>query len=86
MRNRSIPTLLIALIVGSVSLIAGLHVPETRTYAQSGAAPYRVVGYFPSYAIYQDYYVTDIAAAQLTDLIYASVDISNTGQCVSSDH
>ncbi len=85
MRNRSIPTLLIALIVGAVSLTAGLDVPDTPAYAQSGSAPYRVVGYFPSYAIYQDYYVTDIPADQLTDLIYASVDISSAGQCVSSD-
>ena len=85
MKTRSILVLLVSLTVGSATLVAGLRGTQSTAYAQPTTDPYRVVGYFPSYAIYQDYYVTDIAADQLTDLIYASVDISSQGQCVSSD-
>ena len=48
--------------------------------------PYRVVGYYTSYSIYSpDYFVTDIPAENLTHLIYSAIDISDNGQCVSSD-
>ena len=81
MKTRSILVLLVSLTLGS----AGLRGTSATAYAQPAGGPFRVVGYFPSYAIYQDYFVTDIPADQLTDLIYASVDISSEGQCVSSD-
>src|SRR5215213_7159561 len=54
--------------------------------AQDETQPYRVVGYYMSYDIYEpQYFVTDIPAHQLTDLIYGYVDISGNGQCVSAD-
>jgi chitinase len=46
---------------------------------------YRIVGYYPSYAVYENYFVTDIAADELTHLNYGWGSISVTGQCESSD-
>ena len=53
--------------------------------AQPKGSPYRLVGYYPSYAIYEDYMVTDIQASELTHLNYAHIGISENGQCVSID-
>src|SRR5690349_13691178 len=54
--------------------------------AQEAPHPYHIVGYYMSYDIYEpDYYVTDIPAYELTDLIYGYIDISGNGQCISSD-
>ncbi|MBN1680485.1 MAG: glycoside hydrolase family 18 protein [Anaerolineae bacterium] len=79
-------------VAASVSLLALAGVvlavflaPAAQVSAQAGNPPYRVVGYYPSYAIYEDYFVTDIKASQLTHLIYASIDVSANGQCVSGD-
>lgn len=63
----------------------------TLSQAQTEEAEsYRVVGYYTSYSIYETeltepYLVTDIPTDNLTHLIYAHIDISNTGQCVSLD-
>jgi GH18 family chitinase len=52
---------------------------------QNGDSEFRLVGYYPSYAIYEDYFVTDIAAGELTHLNYGWGTISVNGQCESSD-
>ncbi|NLX10012.1 MAG: glycoside hydrolase family 18 protein [Chloroflexi bacterium] len=69
----------------AVTLIAVLAAPVLDAAAQGPASPYRVVGYYPGYGIYEDYFVTDIPADHLTHVIYASLMISDNGQCVSSD-
>lgn len=68
----------------AVLVMAGV-VPVTAAQTEEEPSPYRVVGYYPSYSIYEDYFVTDINADQLTHLNYAAADISENGQCVSSD-
>jgi len=72
-----------AILLVSTSII--LLASSAGAAAQSSEQPYRLVGYYASYSIYDDYFVTDIAANQLTHLIYGAVDISENGQCVSSD-
>ncbi len=53
--------------------------------AQS-AGSYRVVGYYTFYSIYElEYTIEDVPADRLTHLIYAHIDISDSGQCVSAD-
>lgn len=66
-------------------LLANLTVAQTEP-EQS----YRAVGYYTSYSIYETetsdpYYVTDIPADNLTHLIYAHINVSQAGQCVSTD-
>jgi chitinase len=54
--------------------------------AQAQSSEYRVVGYYTFYSIYElDYDVTDIPVDRLTHLIYAHIDITDTGQCASAD-
>src|SRR5258708_189215 len=54
--------------------------------AQTGKAAYRVVGYYTAWSIYaRQYFVTDIPADELTDLNYAFINLSNSGECVSGD-
>lgn len=51
----------------------------------SNVFAYRVVGYYPSWAIYaRGYLVTDIPAAELTHINYAFANISG-GQVVMGD-
>lgn len=73
-----------------VIVLAALCVPLVGTLAQNetpeAPAPYHIVGYFSSYNIYdRQYFVTDIAAGLLTDILYGPMDISANGQCVPSD-
>jgi chitinase len=50
------------------------------------AVPYRVVGIYSSYNIYdREYFVTDVPADKLTHLNYGPFSISENGQCISSD-
>ncbi len=75
--------IIVILFVGIIPLA------DTQPIAQAqdptGARDYRVVGYYPSYSIYEGYLVTDIAGSQLTHLNYAWGAISENGQCISSD-
>jgi chitinase len=72
----------VILTIFSLPLFSAMAQDSTQT-----AAPdYHVVGYFASYDIYdQQYFVTDIGAGMLTDINYGPIDISENGQCVSSD-
>jgi chitinase len=50
------------------------------------APPFRVVGYFSSWGIYdREFFVTDIAADKLTHINYAFFLISEDGQCTLGD-
>lgn len=67
-------------------VLVGLSGTAAGTSAQIDAPKYKLVGYFTSYSIYeQQYFVTDIPAKQLTHLNYVGADISEAGQCISSD-
>lgn len=59
--------------------------PSAQAQDQPEARDYRLVGYYPSYSIYEDYFVTDITGDQLTHINYAWGAISENGQCISSD-
>lgn len=81
-------TYLVSLVVlVSVIAVPGLSSSAgmATAYGQTGDLPGRVVGYYPSYAIYDDYFVTDINAGDLTALNYGWGTISINGQCESSD-
>jgi chitinase len=57
-------------------------------FSQSASAQeteYRVVGYYNYYNLYTDYLVTEIPASLLTHLNYTYIDVSEAGQCVSTD-
>ncbi|MDZ4766151.1 MAG: glycoside hydrolase family 18 protein [Chloroflexota bacterium] len=50
------------------------------------SAPYRIVAYYTSWAIYgREYFVTDIPADQLTHINYAFANISEAGEVVLGD-
>ncbi|NJO83233.1 MAG: hypothetical protein HC828_10710 [Blastochloris sp.] len=53
--------------------------------AQVAAPTYRVVGYYTSYSVYDEYGITDIPTNMLTHLVYSALDISENGQCVNAD-
>jgi chitinase len=59
--------------------------PAVTASPSSGAPPtaLRLVGYF--FGSDRNNRVSDIAAAQLTHVIYAFADVSNTGECVSME-
>jgi chitinase len=58
----------------------------TQVDAQDVQFPYRIVGYYTYYSIYDEHYlVTDIPADLITHLNYAYIDISENLQCVSAD-
>jgi chitinase len=53
---------------------------------ENGQSPFRVVGYFSSWGIYdREFFVTDIAADKLTHINYAFFLISEDGECVLGD-
>lgn len=56
-------------------------------FATVGAADdARIVGYYSSWSIYaRDYQVAEIPAAELTHVVYAFANISDTGECVLGD-
>jgi chitinase len=67
-------------VVGLSALL--LMAPTCR----SGAPGPRIVGYFPSWAIYaRDYQVADIPAELLTHVNYAFADVSVQGECKLGD-
>ncbi|MEP7287749.1 MAG: glycoside hydrolase family 18 protein [Chloroflexota bacterium] len=69
--------------IAAITIIIGT---QTQTFAQETAPKYKIVGYYTSYSIYtRQYFVTDIPANQLTHLNYAALDVSDNGQCVTSD-
>src|SRR5687768_108372 len=54
--------------------------------AQDKQSPFRVIGYFSSWGIYdREYFVTDIAADKLTHINYAFFLISDNGECMLGD-
>ncbi len=54
--------------------------------AQEDAAPYRVVGYYSSWSIYDlGYMVTDIPVDEVTHINYAFINISDEGECILGD-
>lgn len=64
-----------------VSFIVSMGWPLREASAQSAASPYKSVGYFIEWAIYdQDYQVEDIDGSQLTHLNYAFADICWNGR------
>lgn len=62
-----------------------LAFPTLRGAAQDDGSPYRVVGFYTYYSLYDDYFITDIPASQLTHLVYAYINISDNGQCIFTD-
>src|SRR6266404_8947548 len=55
-------------------------------HTSAQAASYHVVGYYTAWSIYaRQYFVTDIPADELTDLNYAFINLSNSGECTSGD-
>ncbi|QDU33289.1 Chitinase A1 precursor [Poriferisphaera corsica] len=51
-----------------------------------GEDDYRVVGYFPEWAVYQrDYHIADVPADNLTHLIYAFADVTASGDVTLFD-
>lgn len=53
---------------------------------QDDQPPFRVIGYFSSWGIYdRQYFVTDIAADKLTHINYAFFLISDDGECMLGD-
>ncbi|MBC7870252.1 MAG: hypothetical protein H7Y09_05385, partial [Chitinophagaceae bacterium] len=50
------------------------------------SSPYRIVGYYTSWAIYdRQFFVTDIAADKLTHINYAFANISEEGEILLGD-
>lgn len=48
--------------------------------------PFRIVGYYTSWAIYgREYFVTDIPTDKLTHITYAFANISEDGECILGD-
>ncbi len=90
MRSHRLSTAVMALIL-SVIILSTLTTPilaQTATPGPTLAPPtgFKVVAYYSSYNIYErQYMVTDIPAQQITHLNYAAMDVSDAGQCVSSD-
>ncbi len=77
----SILVLLTVIAVPVLSPAAGIR----TAHGQTGSTAYRLVGYYPSYAVYDGYSVNDINAEDLTALNYGWGTISVNGQCESSD-
>jgi chitinase len=70
------------LVLTSMLLLTLGAVPMTTMAQKSNEIPaYRIVGYYPGWAIYdQQYFVTDIPADMLTHLNYAFATISDAGE------
>jgi chitinase len=65
-----------------VLCLTGLWI--TMTSAQE--IPYRIIGYYASWNIYdRQFFVTDIPADKLTHINYAFVNISEDGECLIGD-
>jgi chitinase len=56
-------------------------------HAQETTPPYRVIGYYASWNIYNDdgYMVTDIPGDKLTHINYAFANVSDEGECLVGD-
>ncbi|MBZ0281078.1 MAG: glycoside hydrolase family 18 protein [Anaerolineae bacterium] len=77
MSHRLLPIILSALLL----VLAALPVAARQT-----TTPYRIIGYYASWAIYgKEYFVTDIAANQLTHINYAFANISEEGEILIGD-
>jgi chitinase len=51
-----------------------------------GAGASRIIGYFPSWAVYaRDYHVSEIPGELLTHINYAFLNISEQGECIPGD-
>ena len=72
-----------AVLVCIAALVIG-----TPSAAQDDERPYKVIGYFISWGIYNPdnpYFVTDVPADLLTHINYAFVNISDDGKCILGD-
>ncbi|MEE2830649.1 MAG: glycoside hydrolase family 18 protein, partial [Myxococcota bacterium] len=50
------------------------------------SSPGRVIGYFPSWAVYgRDFHVSDIPAEHLSHILYAFANVSTAGECILGD-
>ncbi len=82
--NLRLVGLLLLFLLGSVGFTTIAQEDEEFT-----PAPYRVVGYYLYYNVYgtdfPQYLASEIPVQFLTHLVYAYIDISDNGQCVSSD-
>lgn len=77
MSHRLMPIILSTLLL----VLAALPVAARQT-----TTPYRIIGYYASWAIYgKEYFVTDIAANQLTHINYAFANISEEGEILLGD-
>jgi chitinase len=91
-RNVRLITILILLVTFTIALggvSAQSETPEVTpepTAEPTPPGPFRVVGLYSSYDIYErQYFITDIPADKLTHLVYGPMAISENGQCMSSD-
>lgn len=73
------------LIAAVITFSAFMLTFAPHTSAQETAPTYRVVGYYTSYSIYDNYPVTAVPTNMLTHLVYSALDISDTGQCINAD-
>lgn len=69
-----------------VLLVMLLLLTVVPSFAQDSTPPYRIVGYYSSWSIYdRAYFVTDIPADKLTTINYAFALVSDDAQCVLGD-
>lgn len=73
-------------VVIAIAMIGIVSVNQ-YTNAQDTAAPYKLIGYYTSYSVTNTppFFVTDIPIDRLTHINYYAVNISQNGQCISTD-
>jgi chitinase len=70
----------------TLALLSGLLTAVPLAAQDESATPYRLVGYYTSWAIYERaYFVTNIPAEKLTHLNYAFATVSDDGEVVMGD-
>src|SRR5690606_26275570 len=89
LRTVSVLTSVLSSILILFTALGGISAQSETTpqpTVPSPSGPYRIVGIYSSYNIYdREYFVTDIPADKLTHLNYGPLSISENGQCISSD-
>lgn len=78
-KHRQQRAIILTMLVGLLGVVL-----SAATAAQE-FKQFRVVGYYHFYNVYDDYLLTDVPTEHLTHLIYAHVEVSDAGQCVSPD-
>jgi len=67
-------------------IVSLLLMAWTVPAAAQSETPFKVIGYYTYYSIYDaQYFVTDIPAERLTHLYYGPFDVTENGQCASAD-